>query len=327
MIGTLEITNFKSIKHLKQECKRINVLIGEPNTGKSNILEALGVVSYCCYHSSAGLNQFVRFERTSNLFYDEDLGEAVGLSFDRVRLRIVFANGNFFGHCDEVAQREERRLVELTGNYDGLMVARAPNLSPLFQFKFYRFAARPDYPRRDVGFLLPPSGQNLMSLLLTHKELRATANGLFSRFGLGLNLRPQENKIEVVKRSEDITISYPYSLASDTLRRVVFHIAAIISNRDSVLIFEEPESHAFPYYTKQLAEMIALDDRQNQYFVSTHNPYFLLPLLEKCPKGEIAITITHYEDYETKTKLLSQEQMEEMTEIDVFSNLDRFLGR
>jgi AAA15 family ATPase/GTPase len=36
-IKNLEIKNFKSVKHLKLDCKRINLFIGEPNTGKSNI--------------------------------------------------------------------------------------------------------------------------------------------------------------------------------------------------------------------------------------------------------------------------------------------------
>ena len=42
MVKTLEVKNFKSIKHLKLNCKRINIFIGEPNTGKSNILETWG---------------------------------------------------------------------------------------------------------------------------------------------------------------------------------------------------------------------------------------------------------------------------------------------
>ncbi|MFQ5875761.1 MAG: hypothetical protein ACE5JL_18440, partial [Dehalococcoidia bacterium] len=63
------------------------------------------------------------------------------------------------------------------------------------------------------------------------------------------------------------------------------------------------------------------------FFVSTHNPYFLLPLLEKSPKEEVAIFITYFEDYQTKAKLLSEEEMEEITEIDIFSNLDKFLER
>ena len=39
MIADLEISNFKSIKHLQLDYRRINIFIGEPNVGKSNILE------------------------------------------------------------------------------------------------------------------------------------------------------------------------------------------------------------------------------------------------------------------------------------------------
>jgi AAA15 family ATPase/GTPase len=112
---------------------------------------------------------------------------------------------------------------------------------------------------------------------------------------------------------------------SDTLQRTIFHLFAILSNKDSFLVFEEPESHAFPYYTKYLAETIALDEKNNQYFVSTHNPYLLLPVLEKAPKEDVAVFITYFKDYQTKIKPLSAGEIEEIMEIDIFSNLDRFL--
>ena len=44
-IKSLEIKNFKSIKKLSADCSRINIFIGEPNSGKSNILEALSLFS------------------------------------------------------------------------------------------------------------------------------------------------------------------------------------------------------------------------------------------------------------------------------------------
>ena len=164
-----------------------------------------------------------------------------------------------------------------------------------------------------------------MTMLLRHKELRATAQHLFSSSGLRLGLRLQEGKIEVIKEMEPVIVSYPYSLASDTLQRLVFYLTAILSNKESVLVFEEPEAHAFPFYTKHLAETIALDDRKNQFFMSTHNPYLLLPLLAKSPKEDVAIFITYFRDYQTKAKLLSESEMQEILDIDVFANLDRFL--
>lgn len=123
-------------------------------------------------------------------------------------------------------------------------------------------------------------------------------------------------------------ISFPYSTISETLQRIIFYLTAIYSNKDSVLAFEEPESHAFPYYTKYLAERIALDKNQNQYFISTHNPYFLTSILEKTPKKELAVFLTYFEHHQTKVKPLSQRDIEEILDrgVDAFFNIERFLA-
>ena len=324
MIGTLEVKNFKSIKHLKLDCRRINIFIGEPNTGKSNILETLGFFSYGCFveRSGASLEDFVRFETMSNLFYDEDLDNDVEIKFDDRILEIKFKNERFRGECTE----KDRHLFSFEYSYTSQKSISSPG-GELPPFKFYRFTVRRSFPTKEAGFLLPPSGGNLFTVLRTHKEIKSLASEIFSPFKL--MFKPQENKIEVVKQYEDVFISYPYSLTSDTLQRLVFHLTAIESNKDSFLAFEEPETHAFPYYTRHLAEVIALDNNNNQYFISTHNPYFLYPILEKSPKEDIAIFVTYFEDYQTKVKPLSRKEMEEILgmKIDVFFNVERFLDK
>jgi len=45
MIKKLTIKRFKSIRDLSISCKRVNLFIGEPDTGKTNILEALNFLS------------------------------------------------------------------------------------------------------------------------------------------------------------------------------------------------------------------------------------------------------------------------------------------
>ena len=99
----------------------------------------------------------------------------------------------------------------------------------------------------------------------------------------------------------------------------------MLTNRDSTLVFEEPEAHSFPLYTKLLAEQIAMDENNNQYFIATHNPYFLMPLLSKAHKDHIAINIVYYEDHETKVKEISADDLPELFELDVFANLDRYI--
>lgn len=44
IIKNIHIENFKSAKNVElTDCKRINLLIGKPNVGKSNLLEALSL--------------------------------------------------------------------------------------------------------------------------------------------------------------------------------------------------------------------------------------------------------------------------------------------
>ena len=345
MINTLEISRFKSIKSLLLNCRRINLFIGEPNTGKSNILETLGLWSFLWYGDERGARarEFFRFERILNLFHDEEIHEPLEIRCDELRLNVRAVMGEFRGQLTYPGPDSPwrpgifpgvfvdgvRRVDVLNGDHLGVKPdGRIPEsvVPRIERVKFYRFRVRSEFPEPESAFLKPPTGDNLLSLLVANRELRSVVNHPFRSQGLRLGLRPQEGKIEVVKSIEDeIIIPYPYSLASETLQRLTFYQAAILSNQNSVLVFEEPESHSFPYHTIYLAEQIALDESGNQYFIATHNPYFLLPVLEKAKKEDVAVHIVYYEDYETKTKELAPEDLTELAEVDVFTNLERYL--
>ena len=351
MFDHLEIRNFKSVENVALNCRRVNILIGEPNTGKSNILEALGLISYAGhYNPQTDLQAFVRYDDISNLFYDGDLSRELEITLAREepfdaehqrqswdRLHLQFSDGNFLGGIedgwiirDRSSEETDSRRIQayiIVGDYQSLSIQRFSNDGGSTVYcKFYRFSPRSTFPEKASTFLLPPSGANLLSLLLQNRDLRAEVAEPFLSRGLRLGLRPQEDKIEVLKDFEGVIVSNPYNLASDTFQQLVFYMAALRTNSDSVLVFEEPEAHAFPYYTKYLAESIALDERGNQYFISTHNPYFLLPVLEKTLTDDIAIFITYYEDYQTKIMQLPPDDLERIfDEIDVFSNIETFL--
>lgn len=319
-IKVLKIENFKSIKSLTLNCRRINLFIGEPNTGKSNILEAIGILSHIGH--GMRINRFVRFEVMTDLFYDRILEEQIAICFDKEALKIEFKNGYFSGFY----YLEGRNVPEgiFHYGYDG-----GQAIDEKFQkFKFYRYVKRRDFPRQESEFLLPPDGENLLAVIMTRKELREIVNNIFGKFGYKPVFKPQEGRMEIFKELEGIIFSFPYSLASETLQRIVFYLAAIHSNKDSILAFEEPEAHAFPYYTKYLAEIIALDKNNNQYFISTHNPYFLTSILEKAPKNDVAVFVTTFQDYQTKVKELTEKQKEKILAdmgYDIFFNIEKFL--
>ncbi|MBM4045563.1 MAG: hypothetical protein FJ279_10645, partial [Planctomycetes bacterium] len=173
----------------------------------------------------------------------------------------------------------------------------------------------------EVGSLAPPHGQNLLSLVFSSRELRQTVADFLKPFGLQLVLKPHEKTIELQKQADDIAVAFPYHLASDTLLGIIFHTVAVASNKDATLVFEEPEAHAFPYYTKHLGERIALD-KSNQYFIATHNPYLLTAILEKADKAEVAVFLTYYRDHETRFKRLSGDEIAGLLEADPFFSLE-----
>ena len=108
------------------------------------------------------------------------------------------------------------------------------------------------------------------------------------------------------------------------MQRIIFFKTAIASNNNSILLFEEPESHSFPpYMTHITQEMIYKTD--NQYFIATHSPFILNDLLENS-RHELAVFIVDYADYETKVNLLTDHQMHEVLQngIDLFTNNESF---
>ncbi|MHA2250968.1 MAG: AAA family ATPase [Candidatus Kariarchaeaceae archaeon] len=69
IINRLTIQAFKSIQEVEIDCRKLNVFIGEPNSGKSNILEALGVVSWVA-HQKGQINDYARSNQLYELFRD-----------------------------------------------------------------------------------------------------------------------------------------------------------------------------------------------------------------------------------------------------------------
>lgn len=307
----LVIKNFKSIKNLELGCKKVNIFIGEPNTGKSNILEALGLLSYGYYGPK--IKDFIRMEDMTNIFYERDISEPVEVALDDKALGLKQIDGSFGLFC----KGNQISTLDYTGDRS------FTGYKELSAFKFYRFKAARIFREWRFNFLKPPLGENLLTVLNTNKELKKLVGEIFAKFGLKLVLKPLEERLELQKEAEGVAIAYPYDTASDTLQRLVFYLSAIKTAKDSILMLEEPEAHAFPYYTKYLAELIALDET-NQYFISTHNPYFLITVIEKAPKEATTPFLTYFEDFQTKVKPLDHEKVLEM-ESDVFFNLNKML--
>ena len=320
-VREVKIENFKSIKNIKLECKRVNVFIGDPNSGKSNIIEAIVGISSLFYYGRFGsdVKYFVRFKSYSNIFYDNNLEDTIKIRFERFggredfEISIYSEDGYYM--CKVEPGWTPITTFPSTGSYNFDKISK--------RFKFYRFRGLEKFDRRESEYLLPPDGRNLPAVYITHRKLKEVLRSILRQYGLKLMRDPELNEIKVVKETEVDLIAYPYQSFSDTFKRLMFYISAVLTNKNSIIAMEEPEAHAFPFYTKYLAELIALDE-SNQYFITTHNPYFLLTLVEKTPKKDLAVYITYYEDYQTKVKMLSEKKLQDLLDLgsSAFFNLD-----
>lgn len=344
MIQQLSIRNFKSLRSLDLDCRRVNVLIGEPNAGKTNILEALALRSTS---DVPYFREVLRAFSAMDLFPDQDVNSKITVTLDNLTIQFELDR-------DELAVSfllsEKSDSVEL--NLGGMRVSLGSSqLHPLHrltsQFKlasssapfknvtggqkilYYIFKALPEFKGDEVTYLSAPFGENLPQLLYSNKAARLSAAGFFHNSGYKLNVDVQEKQLKLIKQVDELLISHPYQACSETLRRMIFYSLALDTNQDQVLLFDEPEAHSFPPYTKTLAERIALDDRGNQFFLTTHSPYMLDSLLSKTPAKDLNVVLCRMEQFETKAYPLNQDQIDQIKEwsMDAFFNFDRLVPK
>lgn len=323
MIKQLSIRNFKSVRELDLSCRRVNVFIGEPNAGKTNILEAMALG---CGSAISKLAAVTRTDNPGELFFNNDPTHPVSVKLDQWELILYPSEGHWIISLYGKEKATPVAYSNLYSNHGG--GERELKQKPWsWLTKYYLFSTGADPSSSATGILEPPFGQNLATLLLGSKELRQTVAQFFQRTGLKLRVDSGLKTLAVAREIDDTFISFPFLSCSETLRRMVFHHLAIEANAESILVFDEPEAHSYPPYTKILAEKIALDDRGNQFFLTTHSPYMLDSLISKTPAEDLNIILCRMEDFETKAYVMGEEQKVQIMEwsMDAFFNFDRLL--
>ncbi|AKG38413.1 hypothetical protein MA03_02795 [Infirmifilum uzonense] len=88
-----------------------------------------------------------------------------------------------------------------------------------------------------------------MYLLRTRDDLRRIATRILDDFNIKFII--SEGKIKFLKPRNREHLRIEHHMLSDTVKRTLFFcLGAVESNRDSLVLMEEPEAHSFPFLHK-----------------------------------------------------------------------------
>lgn len=83
-------------------------------------------------------------------------------------------------------------------------------------------------------------------------KLKEELRTIFNDYGLKYVFDTNSQEIKVMKEKKPGEIFLiPFHSIADTLQRMIFYKAAIESNSESALVFEEPEAHSYPPFISQ----------------------------------------------------------------------------
>ncbi|CDS93032.1 ATPase-like protein [Sphingobacterium sp. PM2-P1-29] len=324
-IKDIKITNFKSLKDCSiSGCKRINLFIGKPNVGKSNILEALSsfTIPFLRENSSKSLNQLIRFENEAELFYNGSYSDSARIETNLGYVIFTFdKSSGLQAKIDTfrdlgVYQIDEKLNVKFKKG-DGLF----PNI------RKYTFQSNIQQKKMRSRFLIPPFGINLFAMIEQDEILKKEISALFADYRLNLVFDRGSQTLRIMQSEEDQGEIFlvPYNSIADTLQRIIFFKTAVVSNENAVLLFEEPEAHSFPPYISHVTQEI-IHKKNNQYFIATHSPFILNDFLENS-REDLAVYMVNYENHETRLRQLTEKELHEIYQsgVDLFTNSESYI--
>lgn len=323
MILQLKIERFKSVRALSIPCKRVNVLIGPPDTGKTNILEGLQLLSRLGWSLPLDTSLRLRPELGFDaLFFRQFFDGPLKLEVNTDDRGVKDARAHVVG-----TERRLRFELPFKGGAFELEFGQRQHVPEFEWMRFYSFGGTEHWTYEAApapSLVTPPHGRNLLYIARHDQRAYDFLKDLVAGINWKLRFDQNTKTFRLSEVRQDEILDYPLESLSDSLRRLFFYSTIIRTSQNAALVFDEPDVYAFPPYPKTLGDMIA-DDRSNQYFLGTHNPYFLASLVEKTPADELAVFVCSRDDQgATHATLVPREKLPLIVEhgASVFFNLD-----
>ena len=335
MTTKLRVSNFKSIRRMDAQLGRINILVGPAGGGKSNILETLGMMGCLQSQDPGPLKEYVRHGMTQDLFHLQDHDAPLEIGFGDMWLRLQKDRPGYRGTGGMCCHRPGHGRFILKGDQRGFHHLGHDNFTQLEEhggecprLRFYRFQDDDqEWNNRPEHQLQPPRGENLPYMIRNHEYLEHVQHSYLAGLEPPLEIVQGDTGTRLEAGYPGRTLSMPLQMMPSSARRYILHLAAVLTNRDSWVVLEDPEDGMNGEDARNIAELIAQDDRGNSYLISTRSDRFLIPLLDQAKREEIAVFLVHHQDGQTRMDQLQRKLLPGLFEHSVFCNFEHFLGQ
>ena len=290
MLEELRAKNYKSLKDLRLEFGKFNVLIGPNASGKSNIMDCLAFLSGLAkgYYLEALLSERGGFDHV-----------AFGGEAEEIRLGIdVGIDDGTFSY--EVAITDEEWREVLRGpfgtaseewpayNCSSRCLPKAPELAEFMaSWAFYSFLTSSMRARLPVkrALRLKPDGSNLAQVLMTlvheepkvYRRVEEALKQAIPEVEELLTPLTEDGKTYIAVREKGFTKPFDYHQLSDGTLKLLAYITAVSLPGTELACFEEPENFIHPHLLEMLVDLLKKCDKQ--VILATHSP-LLVDLVE-----------------------------------------------
>lgn len=331
-IQNIEISNFKSIKDLKIDgCKKINIFAGKPNAGKSNILEAISMLRLDNIEDD--FREYLRFNQYEDLTHFGNTDENIKIitnigiiDFDAFELfGVSYKIGNNIINY-EIKVNPNKFTNDILGENKSYPKDYKPFDYNIFFYKYKKYFYNKYFYNKKLNVF----GGNLGEIIykessLNQKKLLDTISNLIPR-NFKVRIDSTNFEMSITKEMNPfVEYSLPYSMIADTLQRLIFYKVAIMSNEDSVLLFEEPEAHCFEPYILEFTNEIKYNENNNQFFIVTHSDFIIQEFLrDEESRKDTQIYLVNNVEGQTEVKKLDADKNEDVYDynMNVFFNFD-----
>ncbi len=287
----ITIENFKSIEKLKLNLARINILIGPPGSGKSNILEAIylygfpfKIIETYKYDEfenyPSNLFKLIRFEDFVELFYNVEnpiikVGDIIfKLEDGSLKFKINNRILDLYPLYESDEFKEEIEVIDLGKKF-----------IPVRLYKFDKIPSNvySSYPKSYLA-------EDLSNLRKIFPILRN--DKYYKKLKEDYKISIDFETLRLYDIDNDKFLSF--TCLSDGLTKFLILLLAVksnirfknIYNKDVLILLEEPETHMFSYLISELVRLIIEKSNKLIFVITTHNPYFVRDLILEANRKE-----------------------------------------